>query len=676
MRNTFGKWKRLDGFFRAFLILAVVFLAIGLGTLGSVRGTGKAYELRSQLSGDEQRPSVVFRLSNLTQKGEDGETETVNLRLMGVSVNVAAIYGADGTSATLRIERRTSSGTSFSSALDATFDNIGFPTQNGVEDGLFRFVSPFALPDEGWRVSLYPYVRLSVSSCNVLINEVVFLGEKLDSDYKGTGEMCVIPASIHEATPYANESVEQSALRAGALLDAQQMPSSSMSSFVRYKNEEIPVLQTIAEMRMGGQYAADNNGGATDTYRIDTASGALGIDFLALGTRIFGMSPFGLRFFPMLFAFVALVAFSRLTARLMKSERAGFAFALLFALSCLTLGLGQLGIPLMIAIGFFAVSLDLVHRFYQSGCKASPLGVLPLFVGGLCSAAAICVYGPFAVPAAGVTVLFILALVRQKAVGKYRVGKALKAAPAEGVPAEGVPAESAEGGGTDGEARAAQIAAEFRYKDRATPVCFFAGLLLGTLLLALLGMLPAYFVYLKYYAGPQNTANIFVLAWHSFANGFTGNYGVGRLESWNFFHILYRGSGTLYAVTGLTVNLAAMAAALVGVGIAAVRLALALFHGEKGKARRAEIRACAIPLVGFLISVAVAAALPYAPAFLTLAYLFAFMLGAKGWSELKKGAAYKTVGIMAAVFLTLFFLLSAAFVFSIPLPAAFMDAIF
>ena len=688
MKNSLGKRKGPKGFFLAFLIVALAFLAVGLGTLGSAYGTGDAFELRSKTEQDIETPSVTFQLSDLTETDAEGKSVTTRVRLMQVYVNLATIYADAGTYATLRVERSTS-GTTFSTGLNAVFENYFTPVAEIGEDGkpvkdipapdatdeFFRFVAPFSFPDTDWRVSLYPYIRLSLTGTNpnVLINEVVFVGEKLDSSYEGTGETCLIPAKIYEATPIG-ESAESAKARANALLDAQAMPTEMQSTFGRFSDAEVSALKTIAEMRLGNTYAADAEGKALDTYHIEQVYGALGTDILALGTLMFGMSPFGLRFFPMLASFGTLIALARLVRRLTRSEKAGLVFTVLYALSCLTLGYGHLGTPLMLAVFFFAVSLNLVHAFYADGMKKGNfLHALPLLLAGLCGAAAICVNGAFVIPMAGVVALFVLGMVRQQKAKRYRLEKALAedaAAPSE--------AEAQEEGAETPERRAAKVAAEFRFKNRVAPIVFGVALVIGAFLLALLGMLPAYYAYLKGFGDPSSPSNVFTVAWQAFAGGFTGANAYA-VPAWSVFAQLFRGTGNWYALTAVTINPAALIAGGLGLLYTLVRLVLAFFAPERDKAWRAALRRNAVIAVLFVLALIMALAVKEAAVFVALLYLDAMLAGAclfGGEYTGKAAKAVRIVNIVALVLLADLFASLAFFTFSIPLPANFMAAIF
>ncbi len=692
MKKTSQSKKKRSSFFYAFLAVALAFLAVGLGTLGSVFGTGSAYELRAKQTGDSEVPHVDFHLTGTVKEGDT----TTNLRLVGVYVNIAAIYAEPGNSVTLRVER-SSNGTSFSSGINAVIENYYTPTADVGEDGkpvkdipepdatdvFFRFVSPFTFPKEGWRISTYSYVRLSINSgnANVLLNEVVFRGEKLDSEdqTKGTGEYCAVRAEIYDATYYAGQSSQEAKERARALIDSQRLPGGAASSFDLFSKSEVYSLKAIAEMRLGGDYAAGADGTPLDTYIIDGVYGALGNDILALGTLMFGMSPFGLRFFPMLAAFGALVVLERLVVRLTKSEKAGFVFSLLYALSCLTLGYGHIGTPLFLGVFFFACALDLVHRFYANGiAKANFLGVLPLLCAGIFGALAICVNGAFVIPVAGVVGLFIAGMVRQQQAKKYRLEKVLAEEEPSVQPAAAPAAEeeSLEQVPETKEQRAGRVVSEFRFKNTAAPLLFFSSLVLGVFLFALLGMLPAYATYMKAFDNPADPQlNVFALSWQTFAGAFTGSNAYGGSANW-LFETVFRGEGPLQAVTLAVINPIALVAGVFGICYTVARFIVLLCRKERDKAWRAEMRRSVILLAGLLLAAVSFFAVKTGGAFILLAYLFSFMLAANYFGAAKTTAAERVVGIVGLSLLALCFVVLAVFTFSVPLPEAFITAIF
>ncbi len=736
--------RKGNGFFFAFLIVAAAFLAVGLGTLGSFHSLGDSYLLSVKQTGDTESPGVVFHLEN----PKDEEGKTVSLKLTEVYVNVAVIYSEAGVPARITIEHKSSSASSFSGAVNATLENFytpeegadGKPVNTTGKNVHFRFVMPF-LPTSStssyssafgsgssWYVSSYPYIRLTATGgVNVLLNEVVFVGVRTSEGTPTTStDRYIIPARVDSATPYGDESAATAKARAFALTDdatvnypesrfaeienwksaggegtapvieARKLSSvldvfpNAGSSYAQFTKDEIYSLMTVAEMKQGATYYFN----AEDTpvaYYADGVYGAFGTDFLALGTLLFGTSQFGLRFFPMLAVFGALVVLSRFTARLARSEKAGLAFAVLFALSSLAIGLGHTGTPFAIGLFFFACGLDIVHRFYANGLKrANFLHVLPLLFAGLFLAASICVQGAFVIPAAGVCALFICGVVRMRTAKKYALEK-IEQAPE---PAEPAPGE------TDGEPpltkeeRTAKVREGFRFRFTAAPLLFAAGLLVGALLFALIGMLPAYYTYQKVYDDLANpTMNVFVLAWRTFANGFTGSNPYAAGGQWDFLRTVFSGapmagdyllegnnvaSSAYYAVTMYTVNWVAALAVLVGLAVAVVLIVLA-FRKKDAKAIRISLRRLLIPVSLGVLALVAAAASPAASGFVALAWALGFALAAPVFAQPHEGrakSAATAVNIAGLVLLIAGFALLAAFTFSVPLPVSLLNTIF
>lgn len=691
--------KKLSIFNVLFLVVALLFLAVGLGTLGSVSGTGSAYELRVQGKSDAKEPCVVFKLDNLIK--EDGSTESY-LRLNNVYLNIASIYTAEEAAATLKLTRSsTATGTTYT--YTAKVGNLKYvepPVTEDSEDkdkdketpavldAVGNWVAPFDLSvtlPSNFNVSTYKYYRLTTKSCNILINEVVFVGEKLTkSGGDGTGEYCVIPAEIESAQPLKGEDNETAKKNAGALLDAQRIPVMTQSSYYRLGGGELYSMMTVAEMSRGNTYYYSDNAEETaaNVYHADRVYSSLGTSLLAFGCTIFGNSPFGLRFFPMLAAFGALVVGYFLTKEIAKSEKAGFVFALLYALSSMTFSLGRFGTPLMIGVFFYLCSFYFCHRFYSRGMSDGLSGAIPLLLSGLFGAAAICVNGAYTVAMLGVIALFAFGMVRQNKARRHYLDLALAQVEAEESGSSKPTEETAEGEEPEktGREKAALVYSEYRRKNTVAPTVFFTALVIGTMLMSLLFLLPVYNVYVKLYDNPAAPSlGIFALMDYLYAGGFRGvNDGA---SSWNLFYKIFTGSGATYAVTGVVINAVAAVAGLLGLLYAVCLIVRVCREKLKGRDARVALRKAVIPFAGMALSLITAAFGGGALAFILLAYLFAFvsagvcvqdMTETEGTvGKVSRIVCYVGIGLLAAVFL-----LFAVFTFSVPLPAAFMGKFF
>lgn len=670
-RNLFTKW------FTAFLAISIVFLAVGLGTLGSGGTVGKAFELKTQRGDDDF--NVVVRIDRdvtETYTDTDGteKTRSYSLEVKHIYLNVAAVYAEAGTPGVLRM-RYGSGSSSFSStrSLEAEIENFYTAEQPAAdpekadeqkrivcEDALFRWIAPFdGVLNEDWDYSYLQFTALE--GRDLLLNEIVIVGEKI-VDSKGTGEYMVVPATVYSATPNSDEPPEAAKERAQAtLFDAQRIPAVGQSSYYRYTQDELYTLSTLAEMRRGEYDEAL----ASSAYHVEGVYGPLGTDLVALGTKIFGTNPFGIRFFPMLASFGVLVIGYFLVKQLTKSEKAGVVFAALYALSNLSFSLAQAG-PLMIGVFFFVAALYLCHRFYAHGMKRLGTGALTLAGSGLCGAAAICSNGAFLLPVAGIAALFAFGIVRQMKARRYHLDNAIALAEAPGA-------------GEEAKQNVARVMQEYRTKNIAACVSFGLTLVVGSILFALLFTIPLYTPYLRLYTAAAS-ANIFTLAAHAFAGGFVGsNPGAGR-SAWDLFAVLFEGTGTRYAVTAAVINAVAAAAAIFGIVFAVYRIVRIVMQKNLGKAERGELRTTVVPLAGLVLSLILTAFGGGAPGFLLLGYVFAFALAAHAVATLTEGegkavltakiCTFVGLGLLIAVFA-----LCAIFTFSIPVPATFLAKI-
>ncbi len=682
MGKTSEKFKKIPKALIAFLVIALLFLAVGLGTLGSPsEGVGKAYELKTKRD-DGDPPSVVMQLTfsdsenfKETYTDENGkeQTRTFTLKVSAIYVNLAVIYAEPGEPATLRLEYASSgSQSSFglqSRRADAVFENLytNAPAEGEeaveptVTDGQFRWVAPFqsVFEKNNWTTS-YRYVRLTALTHDVLINEVVFVGEK-QVNSEGTGETMVIPAKIYSATPYNNETQEEANLRAEALLDAQYLPSTVQSSYYLYSDDELYTLSTIAEMRRGGEYDSAIPSAA---YRVEGVYNSLGTGIIALGTKIFGLTPFGLRFFSMLASFGVLIFGYLFVRQLTKSDFAGLIFSLIYVFCNLSFALGHLGNPLMIGIFFFMGALYFCHKFYARGMKsARGASVLTPVFAALFAAAAITVNGAYLIPVAGLAALFVCGMVRQQKAKKHY----LALAASEETDAEDPAAAR--------EQATAAVKREYREKNLAAALGFGVTLIAAAVLFALLFAIPLYGPYMRLYS---SGGSIFVLAWHAFAGGFAGSNPGATHAAWDLFYDIFAGTGTTYAVTAAAVNAVAAVAGILGVIFAVWRILAVILSKKLEKQQRGELRRVLVPLVGLILSLIMTAFGGGALGFILLAYVFAFVLAAEGVAYLwgsKYGKAAKAVSIVGLILLIAVFALYFVFTFSIPLPASLIGKI-
>ena len=657
MKKNF--WKSASKYFRAFLITALAFLVIGLGTLGSVMSTGDSFVLTSKQSGDEKEPSLMFHV--MLPEGLDEDTDEYNLYVKKVLVNVGAVYAPAGEDTDIRIGRGTSPDLIYSLTYPLTVPSV-YRAENGSDEALSNGPYNWAVFDvtsvteKGWRLRDYAYYCFFARSNSVRINEVVFVAENNDLPEEERKPV-VLAAELDDASIIRRaegETKEEALERASAVLDSQYLPTLSSSSFYCYSEEEAYSMMTIAEMRAGGSYVKG------DTYLADTVYNALGTDILALGTLIFGMSPFGLRFFPFLAAFGVLVLGYFLVRDLSKSERAGFIFAVLYALSAAFFAAGHLGTPLMLGVFFFTASVYFCHKFYAKGMKTADFkGALPVILSALFGALAVCTNGVWVIPMLGVIALFVVGMVRQRKAKAYYLAKA-EAMPEAPAAAEETPVPSPK----------EHVEREYRRKDRAAIASFAVVFLIGSLVLSLLAVIPAYLPYVRVFGDPAAPMGVFAVAWKLFAGGFTGVNVTSYAQSWSL-HTIFAGTGELFAVTCAGLLTAAVAAA-------ASIVALVWFLVGKKQCEKPALRALVIAAVGLVLALVSSFFGGGSFGFTLTALIFLFAIGGFAGDQVlaEGGRAAKVMMWVIAVLLILSFVLLIPFTFSVPLPAGLQTALF
>ena len=657
MKKNF--WKSASKYFRAFLITALAFLVIGLGTLGSVMSTGDSFVLTSKQSGDEKEPSLMFHV--MLPEGLDEDTDEYNLYVKKVLVNVGAVYAPAGEDTDIRIGRGTSPDLIYSLTYPLTVPSV-YRAENGSDEALSNGPYNWAVFDvtsvteKGWRLRDYAYYCFFARSNSVRINEVVFVAENNDLPEEERKPV-VLAAELDDASIIRRaegETKEEALERASAVLDSQYLPTLSSSSFYCYSEEEAYSMMTIAEMRAGGSYVKG------DTYLADTVYNALGTDILALGTLIFGMSPFGLRFFPFLAAFGVLVLGYFLVRDLSKSERAGFIFAVLYAPSAAFFAAGHLGTPLMLGVFFFTASVYFCHKFYAKGMKTADFkGALPVILSALFGALAVCTNGVWVIPMLGVIALFVAGMVRQRKAKAYYLAKA-EAMPEAPAAAEETPVPSPK----------EHVEREYRRKDRAAIASFAVVFLIGSLVLSLLAVIPAYLPYVRVFGDPAAPMGVFAVAWKLFAGGFTGVNATSYAQSWSL-HTIFAGTGELFAVTCAGLLTAAVAAA-------ASIAALVWFLVGKKQCEKPALRALVIAAVGLVLALVSSFFGGGSFGFTLTALIFLFAIGGFAGDQVlaEGGRAAKVAMWVIAVLLILSFVLLIPFTFSVPLPAGLQTALF
>ncbi len=651
--------KHLSIWKRAFLILALLFAVIGFGTLGSVQSVGKFYRLPKQRSGDGMEPSITFLLEE-PGHGEEGHVHR-DLYIKKIYVNVGTAYSEYGSSVTLRIGYGVSVSSKFYSFIDYPVENLytsttkeGGAVEKSTANTLYNW-GTVEMNSSGYRLAVYPYWRLTAVYGDVIVNEVVFVANDADD----SGEDVILNATVSTQLTNLAEEDSQVLSKAKTPIDRQKIPSLSQSSYFRFAPEEVAALSTYSELKLGNNYGTGN------VNHMDRIYSPFGLDILFLGPSIFGLSPFGFRFMPML-ASVGILIFSYLfVKKLTGSEKAAFFFSLLYALCGMSISLAHLGTPLMIGLFFFMASLYFCYGFFTDGMRAAKLSSsVPVILTAFFAAASVCTNGAFLIPVLGICGLFAAGVVRQRkrlySVISDEADAVLEEEKTETAEGENAPDET-------GRKRIAKLVTDANYIRTVSTVLFTVILVLGFFLISILALLPLYQTYIKVLDDPANPQKgIFYFLFTAFAGGFSGDNGVANLSSpFSFVYVLFNGTGTVHALTagGILVSIAGMLLGLIGLIFMLVRVCR-----DKSPYKTEFV----LLLIGFVLSLVTAFFAKGGLAFLLLADLFLFAFAAlslgEGVTEEGAGKKQRIAIVLGTVLAAICFALFAVFTFSIPLP--------
>ena len=491
----------------AAIALVLVVFVVGACTIGGFSSSGDTYFAR-------KNAQIVFYLDYSAAGGE---------QLEKIYVNVGSVYEEAGKEFSLTFARcRGSSGSTFttSSLGKVTFSNM-IPSEDSVGTN-YNWVEAVDLTGRQFTTS-YNLIRVEVSA-EMFLNEVVFVnteGEVIpayaaESDVKGFFSEADWP-SFRDYF-HTNDTVSDLGALGdpAALTDASDRFVTGSTAYTNYMQDEMYTLLQLDGLRMKGL--------TTDgTFYADTDFGPLSVLFPALGTLIFGVCPFGLRIFPVLFT-AALVAVCYLLGKeLFKNNGFAFLFACFAAFGGLALTVGRLGAAYSLIALLLVSSLYFLFRYFAGGISQErPLrSAANVLYAGLLFALAVaadpkCLFA-LIVPVA----LFAAGWVRQRREQKQTLS-VLRAQLLERNAAE-KSEEAMQANIEEFDARESSLRAGYGYANRVVWVFFLVSFFVASALFVLLSALPSYYIYLKLYeADPSSpTLGLFGLVWAAVKDTFT-----------------------------------------------------------------------------------------------------------------------------------------------------------
>lgn len=510
---------RSSKFAKAAFILVLVFLVAGLATIGSAAAPGKAY--RAVPDGQ-----VVFYLDYQDGKGLDE-----------IWVNVGSVYTEIGSDTDITfnyasVPSSSASSISWSSVNrlgSVTFGNIYSQSGEGLSGenyNWFRFADLKSETTSNPLSTSYRLIKLETDA-EMLVNEVIFIDEdgKIIPAYVTADDVRAVYGSNYDSRTAMADAFRIQPESATALVDAQGSLRAGNAAWFDFTEDEMYTLMQVDNLSLGRQVYEGS------VYNIDSDSGPLSVLLVSLGVLMFGKSPFGLRFMPLLFT-AALVALAYFFGKeLFGKDGFGLLLSGLFAAGGLALTVGRLGLTFSISAFFVLLSYFFMYRFYARGVSSEkPVGTaLSVLLSGLAFAFAFAVDPKTVIAGIGTLVLFVFGAVRHHRAHAYNQRKARREM-SEKNAAPNISEEEMQANIDAYEEKSSALAADVAYKNRLIYLFFLVSFVLGTILVTVLSSLASYFSYVRYYeADPQNPAyGIFNLILRAIGDSFT----VGNVTSY------------------------------------------------------------------------------------------------------------------------------------------------
>ena len=456
--------KKLTTYVWAFLVSLVLFFAVGVCTLGSVKTSGESMTV---VAGTP----VYYDLGG-------------SVKVNAVYVNIGAIHGEIGSDATITMKKTTS----LTSAADATWANLSSPKAVGnitstdnIEGAQYNWIAiATGVNSNASKLAFH-------TSVNLELCEIVVLGTS---------------GNIIEVKPYTYGSTYGEA-EVAATLDAQEnfekliedgVVNLKTGAFDNFTQEEGYYMSVVQNFLSGNEFYKDSK------RLLDRNFNYFATLLMAPSVAIFGTSVFALRL-PAFLATCLLVVFAFLLMKeLTKKDKYAFFFSLLFMLGGLATTVGRFGAPYaLVACALFG-SLYFMYRFFARGISSKDVfkGGMNVLVSGLFGAAALAMDTAAIFPVLGIFVLFAFGMKRQKTAHELALQKL-------------------------SDAKESDVAREtymYGLKNRAAYGMAGLGFGVGTLFILLLAGVFAYFPYVR--AGKENNGFLIVL-WNGIADGFRSN---------------------------------------------------------------------------------------------------------------------------------------------------------
>ena len=455
--------KKITAYTWAFILLILTFFTVGMFTLGSTKTTGKTMTVM-------ENKTVYYVLEK-------------NVNIEAVYLNIGAIHAELGTEATVTV--KTSNSSTSVSPANSSWVVFGesLKIRNVTDDktansAMYNWVNvATGLNKSSYKISVTSNVALD-------LNEIVAVTR--------AGEIVKLKASPANGYTLAeiNATIDKQENFARFISDG--TVELSNDAFDNFTQEESYYMASVQNL-LAGKAKYDAN------FTLDGNFNYLATILMAPSVAVFGNSVFALRL-PAFIATCMMIVFAFLLVKeLTKREQFAFYFSLVLILGGLVTTVGRLGAPYVMVASAIIASAYFMYRFFAHGISTRDMlgGALNILVSGLFGAAAVAMDITALLPMAGVAVIYVFALRRQKQAHVVALEKA--------------------------EDEKAVLRENNAYATKTRLSYGFAALsfIMGTMILVLLSSVLCYSAYVR--AMNTTEVNFLAVVWNGIAGSFRDN---------------------------------------------------------------------------------------------------------------------------------------------------------
>ncbi len=396
------------------VLLSVCFFVCSIYVFGTTKSVSTSYQAK-KWQGEKNYDTVVFELSH--NKNDDGSSAILKEIWINTGLDVNAV-------STPHYSIRIFS----SSVLGETFrESHGLDDVKPLENNPKYFNKWIKLAGDIEFTQARKYFQL-VTSSTAKINEIVFVdteNQVIPVKIVGAGYAVLedVNYSYNKLTDEVKNGSNTAHIKeAGKMIDEQNLFDPNKIVGDNYVERNRAKLTEAECYTLNSVVNLINDGGGY----MDKTVNPLGLEIMAISVRMFGANTFGLRFMPLLFTALSIVAVFFLGKILFnKKDGLGLMLAVLFALCGFSMFYATIGLVDAIFNFFVILSALFMIVFYKKGMnsKKKLRTSLPLILSGLFFSLAIATKMQAVYALIGLSIIFGLSLYRQYKAYKLRETK-------------------------------------------------------------------------------------------------------------------------------------------------------------------------------------------------------------------------------------------------------------